>query len=62
MQLLDDLIDSVWLALFGVAGEASEMLTSEPLPLGAALTALGLVFALVIWMLAARVRAVEVAR
>lgn len=62
LVILDDLIDSVWLALFGVAGDASEMLTSEPLPLGAALTALGLVFALVIWMLAARVRAVEVAR
>lgn len=62
LVILDDLVETVWLALFGGVGEASGLVGREPLPLGAALAALALALALAVAMLAARVRAVEVSR
>lgn len=62
LVILDDLVETVWIALFGEMSGLGEMVATEPLPLGVALVALAAATALASWMLLARIRAVEVSR
>lgn len=62
LVILDDLVETVWIALFGEMSGLGQMVATDPLPLGVALVALAGAIALAAWMLLARIRAVEVSR
>jgi ABC-2 type transport system permease protein len=62
LVILDDLVETIWLAMFGPMSRLGQMVASEPLPLGIALGAVAAASALAGWLLLARVRAVEVTR
>ena len=62
LVILDDLVETVWMALFGKMSGLGEIVAADPLPLGVAVVALAGTIALAAWMLLARVRAVEVSR
>jgi ABC-2 type transport system permease protein len=62
LVILDDLVETIWLAMFGPMSELGRMVAAEPLPLGVALGAVAAASALAGWLLLARVRAVEVTR
>lgn len=62
LVILDDLVETIWLAMFGPMSRLGQMVASEPLPLAVALVAVAAASALAAWMLLARVRPVEVTR
>lgn len=62
LVILDDLVETIWLALFGPLSRIGQVVAAEPLPTGVAVGAVAGASALAGWLLLARVRAVEVTR